>query len=207
MKTKDLLSITTAALGAAVLTVLAFGSRPLEAGPGEIPPPQIAQPKLQAHGLTLSLAAAKATGLKAGDQPAFDLTVVNTNDADASAVVRVAMSCSAPLSPMARTIPIPALVWQERRALTLKPHETNVFAFPTHTTLPADKVVMIGLEEATESSTSAVASKAGPPSAPGLLSPRGIVALTFTTATHTPPVASVMPAGFVGPSSAGPAAN
>ena len=57
MKTKDILTITTAALGTATLTVAAFWAGPTDAGhDADAPPAKIAKPRLISHGVEMALA-------------------------------------------------------------------------------------------------------------------------------------------------------
>ena len=95
MKTKELVMIATAAFGTATLTVVMFWTSPIDAGnDADTPPPKIAKSLLVSHGIELALAPAGGRTFKAGDQPEFELTAVNTTQQPASASVWVTMTSS-----------------------------------------------------------------------------------------------------------------
>jgi hypothetical protein len=103
MKTKDLMTIVTVALATASLTVMTFWSGALNAGSnGDPPAAQIAKPKLVAHGIELTLAAADGRTLSGGDEPKFELTAVNPTDVAATALVGIAMTASSPADMLSR---------------------------------------------------------------------------------------------------------
>jgi hypothetical protein len=97
MKTKDILTITTVALGTATLTVAAFWAGPIEAGgDADAASAKIAKPQLVSHGVEMTLAATGGRVFKAGDQPEFELTALNTTNQPASVSVCVTMTASSP---------------------------------------------------------------------------------------------------------------
>jgi hypothetical protein len=57
MKTKDLLTITSVAVGTAALTVAAFWAGPIGAGGDGDEPNKVPQPRLVSHGAELTLTA------------------------------------------------------------------------------------------------------------------------------------------------------
>jgi hypothetical protein len=186
MKEKDLLMITTVALGTAALTVAGFLGSPLEAGsePTALVD-AIATPKLTAAGIEMSLAPAGGREFKAGDQPAFELRAVNTLDRPSSATVRLTMTATAPADRLSRVLLMPAVLWQEQRALTLGPNETKVFTFNARTNLPASSSISVSLSEVDGLPQTAAADhpERSTVSPLPLLSGPGIVALSFSTVT------------------------
>jgi len=148
MKMKDLVTITTTAITTAALTVVLFLVHSLEAGSDANPlAPTIAKPKLIANEVEMALTPSEGRSFKAGDQPAFELQAINTSDKPASVSIRLAMAASAPASLMSRVLNVPAVFWQQDRALTLGPKETRIFTFNTLTNLPANKIVSVALSE------------------------------------------------------------
>ncbi len=167
MKTKDILTITTVALGTATLTVATFWAGPLEAGSdAEAPSAQIAKSRFVAHGVEMTLASAGGRVFQAGDQPEFALTALNTTNQPASVAVCVTMTSSAPANPLSRVISMPTVLWQREQVVTLQPNETKVFALSASTNLPANSVISVSLREQGQDA--------------GLV-PLGIAALTFST--------------------------
>ena len=70
MNTKDILTITTVALGTATWTVAAFWAGPIEAGSdADTPPAKIAKSRFLSHAVELTLSPAAGQVFKAGDQP------------------------------------------------------------------------------------------------------------------------------------------
>ena len=148
MNTKDLLTIATAALGTATLTVVAFWAGPIDAGnDADTPPPKIAKARFVSHGIELSLAPAGGCTFKAGDQPEFELTALNTTHQAATAAITVTLSASSPPDPMARTIRLPSMLWQQDQSLTLKPSETKTLTLSARTNLPPNSVISVSLRD------------------------------------------------------------
>ena len=144
MKKKDLLTIATVALGTATLTVAGFWAGPSEAGSeADTPPAKIAKPRFVARGVEMTLAAADGRVFKAGDQPAFELTALNTTDQAASASVCVTMTASAPANMISRVIRLPQVLWQQEQTVTLQPRETRVLALCASTNLPPNSVISV----------------------------------------------------------------
>ena len=126
MNTKDLLTITTVALGTAALTVTAFLGNTLDAeGDSHALTATLAKSELVANDIKLTFTAAEGRTFKAGDEPAFVLTAINTRDVSSTATIDVAMTATAPSSPFSRMIPVPSMLWQNQCTLTLAPHETR----------------------------------------------------------------------------------
>jgi hypothetical protein len=168
MKTKDILTITTAALGTATLTVAAFWAGPIEAGSeADTPPSNIAKPRFVSRGVEMTLSATGGRVFQAGDQPEFELTALNTTDQPASASVCVSLTASSPGGELSRVIRLPAVVWQREQVVSLQPRETKVFALCASTNLPPNSVISVSLREQDQKAV------------PGAL---GIVALSFSTA-------------------------
>lgn len=172
MKTKDLLTITTAALGTATLTVMAFWARPTDAGnDADAPPAKIASARLVSHGVEFALAPAGGRTFKAGDQPEFELTALNTTDEPASVSVGVTLTSTAPPNPLARVFLMPSVLWERQQLVLLQARETKVLTLCAHTNLPADRLVSVSLRSLDTNAAPALA---------------GITALSFSTATSQP---------------------
>lgn len=185
MKTKDLLTITAVALSTATLTVTTFLAGSLDAGTEADPlAAPIAKPKLVAHGVELTVAPADGRRFRTGDQPVFALHAVNTLDTSSQASVRITMHASAPVSPMSRAMPVPALLWQDLRLLTLQPGEIKTVTLPAETELPANCMISIALAEVDPLEKRSEAGDATIPSAAQLIptTGRGVVVLNFSTA-------------------------
>jgi hypothetical protein len=178
MKTKDLLTITTVALGTATLTVAAFWAGPTEAGAdADAPLTRIAKSQFVARGIEMTLASAEGRVFKAGDQPEFELTALNTTKEPAKASVCVTMTATSPAEALSRVISIPAVMWQKEQVVTLQPNERKTFTLCAGTNLPPNKVFSVSLREPDQ--------KAGP------FGP-GVMALTFSTvATKALPTVAV----------------
>ena len=178
MKTRDLVTIASAALGTASLTVAAFWAGPLDAGSeADTPPAKLAKARLMTKGVELGLATADGRAFKAGEQPEFELTAVNTTDQPAEVGVAVTMTATAPASPMARTVLMPSLLWQREEIVRLEPKASKALTLRAGTNLPPNSVISVSLRE---------------PKAPVLPMLPGVTALSFSTvaAKAAPMVAS-----------------
>ena len=196
MKTKNLMTITTVALGTAALTVMTFWSSPLEAGAeADAFGTKVPKAKLVSHGVEMTLATAGGQTFKAGDEPAFVLTAVNPTAAPAAVTVRLAMTATSPTDKMSRVPRLPTALWQQHETLTLKPHETRAVAISTSKKLPAKSMIGVSLQESSPSVTNAmgVAAQVLPEvqqaAAYGAYQ-SGIVALNFSTAAPVAQTAS-----------------
>lgn len=189
MKTKDLLTIATAALGTATLTV-AFLASPRMSGTDANPlGATIAKPKLVANGVEMTLCAANGREFKAGDQPAFELRAVNTLDQPADVSVCATMSALAVSSPMSRMIMMPAVLWRQELAVKLGAKEAKVFTLAAQTNLPAKSTISVSLSQAGQAAKGTAAGNPGIAS-PMMLFPGGqpgIVVMSFST---VPPAAA-----------------
>lgn len=176
MKTKNVMTIATTALGTATLTIMAFWAGPTDAGnDADAPPAKIAHARLVSRGVELGLAPASGRTFKAGDQPEFELTALNTTDQPASVSVGVTLTSTAPPNPLARVILMPSVLWEREQLVMLKAHETKVFALCANTNLPENRILSVSLRDL------------DPKAAPALA---GITALSFSTAASG--AASVM---------------
>ena len=185
MKTKDLTTIVTVTLATASLTVMTFWSGELNAGlDGEKPTAQIAKPKLTAHGIEMTLATADGRTFRAGEEPTFDLTAVNTTAQAATAAVRIVMSATSPTDRMSRVPCLPASLWQQQQPLVLQPNETKVIRLAVPAKLPANSRVAVSLAEpaAAPAGAEATEPELRRVRRPGGAPPSGIVALNFSTA-------------------------
>ena len=172
--TKDLLTITTVALGTATLTVATLWSPPLEAGAeADAPLAAVVHSRLATHGVELSLAPAGGKRFKAGDEPEFELTAVNTNLQPASFVLTAVMTATSPAAPFSRMISVPTLVWEQQQMVILQPLETKVYPLTARTNLPPNKSFLVSLRAPAPKDAATGAS---------------VLALSFSTAvpTNTP---------------------
>jgi hypothetical protein len=198
MNTKDLGIICTVALGTAALTVATFLGETLEAGGDENQPrPAIAKPELVANGIKLTLGATGGREFKAGDAPSFDLVAVNTLGTLSETQVRLMMTATAPSSPAARMVPMPVMLWQEERALTLGPNETKSYTCVVQTNLPPNSIISVWLMNVkpapTKSNLPAAASSVVPMIPLHGSFPQGVVALSFSTVPQSTALASAPP--------------
>jgi hypothetical protein len=187
MKKQDLVTIVSVALSTATLTVLTFWSGPLEAGSEQqMPPREIAKPKLVSHGVEVTLAAAGGRTFAAGDEPAFDLEAVNTTGVPANLDIQILMTASSPTDAFSRVIAVPRVLWQQPQPLVLKPHETRIVKLTTGTKLPPNTLVSVALREAGAAPPQSLAGNpALQPVLQPAISPRsGVVALNFSTVTR-----------------------
>ncbi len=167
MKAKDLLTIGTAALGTAALTVAAFWARPIDAGSeAEASLAKVAPARLFSHGVELELVTAGGRTFKSGEQAEFELSALNTTDQPTSASVCVRMAASSLADAFARTVRMPRVIWQRDEFVTLGPKETKTLALSTSTNLPPKSMISVSLREAGQQAGTVVA---------------GITALTFST--------------------------
>jgi len=148
MKTKELLTTTAIALGTATLTVATFFSGALVADTiPSIPASSIAQPKLVAQGIELTATLANNRHISGGDTPAFDLHALNTLKKSVSVTVHLTMFGSAPGNPLSRALPMPTMLWQDERLLTLEANESKTTRLAPPISLPTNNVVSLLLTE------------------------------------------------------------
>lgn len=154
MKAKDILTMTTAALGTATLTVTAFWAGPMDAGnDADAPPARITKSRLISHGVELTLAPAGGRVFKAGDVPEFELAALNTTKEPASASVCVTMTSASPADALSRVIRLPMVLWQQEQVVSLEPSETKVVTLCASTNLPANSIISVSLREANQKAT------------------------------------------------------
>ncbi len=180
MNKNDLLTVITSATATAALTLTAFWPGSLGAGDDPQPvPPKIAQPKLAAGGLEISIAAAEGHPLRAGDEPVLELTAVNPTAAAAQASIQVALSTTSPADALSRVVRTPAVLWQADQSLALGPKEVKKVLLKTGTKLEPNRLLSVLLSETGPGSiagaSAAPAKSSGPPS------PHSIVGLSFST--------------------------
>lgn len=192
MKTNDILTVAAVAAVTATLTVAAFWANPLEAG-NEEPGAKIAQPKLLANGIELTLAAENGRTYRAGDEPVFELKAVNPGCEPATVSVRISMTSDGPANLLSRLPTRPASLWQETQTLALQGGETKTATLATRTKLPAQSMISVTLGQ------TAQPGMAAPDLLPTGLQPQirapavlGITALSFSTlvASNQPALAS-----------------
>ncbi len=197
MKTKDLLTIGTAALGTATLTVL-FLATPRMTGTDTNPTTAtITQPKFAANGIEVTLSA-NGREFKAGDQPEFELRAVNTLNQPAEVAVCATLTSLSPGGLMSRIGPRPAILWHQDIEVALKANETKVLTLDARTNLPANREISVSLSQVSQAGKTTAADNPGNTAAALLLQGRvpGIVALRFSTAPpKTTPTVTSTPAG------------
>jgi hypothetical protein len=210
MKIHDLATIGAAALVTAILTVATFLPASLEAGgDGDGPAAKIAHPKLATNGVEITIALVEDRPLKPGDEPVFELRLVNTTNQPVAAAVRVAMTSMFPGGLISRIGPMPQNLWQDEYTMTLEPGATNVVSVATKTKLPANSTINVVLQSIDPSAataappTSSFRKTYGPsvdanavtaaPNAPKVqatpwfvLDSSAIVAMSFSTRTPAP---------------------
>jgi len=143
---KDILTITSVALGTAALTVLAFWSAPIEAGNENGQAPKVAQPKLAANGIEMTLVAAEGKTFLAGDEPAFALTAVNTTAQPATATLLVMMDSTSPSDALSRRGPMPSMMWRKECTIALGPNEKKTVNLASQTKLPPNRLVSVSMQ-------------------------------------------------------------
>jgi hypothetical protein len=176
MKMRDLLTIATAALGTATLTVVAFWAGPMDAGDdADAPPPKIAQARLVTRGVELTLAGIAGRTFKTGERPEFALTARNTTPQMARISFCVSMTATAVADPTSRTIRLPSVLWEQQQSLTLNANETKTLTLCASTNLPPRSLISVSLREPHPGAA---------PVAPGIAipNPSAVTVLNFTTA-------------------------
>lgn len=174
MNKNDLLKALSAATATGALTITAFWPAPLDAGDPQPIPPKIAQPKLVAKGVELSLAAPEGRTFQVGEAPVFELAAINTNSIATQVRLHIAMSSSSPADSLSRVVRTPGILWQTDQALTLDPGESKKVLLACGTKLPPLSVISVSLQETgTGTTTKAEAIELRPPNS--------IVALSFST--------------------------
>jgi hypothetical protein len=187
MKAKDLLTITTVALGTAALAVAAFSGGSMEAGNGaDGVAAQITRPKLLSHGVEITLASTDNHVFKAGDEPTFDLNAVNTTPAPETVCIRLVMNASSFQDMISRVARPAAPIWQNTLTLNLNPGQTKTLPLATHVKIAPNQMVSVLLQEVDPSPQPApVASSLSK----GALVPapkQSVVALNFSTVVPRP---------------------
>jgi len=182
MKTQDLMTIVTAAVATASLTVMTFWSGSLNAGDdADKPAAQIAKPKLLSHGVEMTLATPEGRSFSAGEEPAFELTAVNTTGEAATASVHIAMTASSPEDRMSRVMRLPSALWQHNQLVELQAHETKVLRIPVTAKLPANSMIAVSLQDSNPAPADSVSPASKPLQLRAGVAHTGIVALNFST--------------------------
>jgi hypothetical protein len=183
MKSKDLMTIGTVALGTAAVTVAAMLGGSMEAGNGpDGTTAQITHPTFLTHGVRVSVAPAEDRIWKAGDEPVFTLNAVNESQAPTTAVLKVSMTATAPAGYISRMVSMPAVQWQDTLTLSLKPGETRTMKLETHKALAPNKLFGVNVQDAApveklpgDTASAPVSKRAG--------SFYGMSLMTFSTST------------------------
>jgi len=181
MKTKDILTIATTALGTATMT--GTDTNPTAA--------TIAKPKLVANGIEVTLSAADGREFKAGDQPEFELRAVNTLKEPSQAAICATLYAERPQDLMSRMIIMPSELWRQEFDFALKANETKVVTLAARTNLPANSSISVSLSQVVQ----AAANPGNAPATPlRLRGADGIVAMRFSTVPPAAKTASTVPA-------------
>ena len=109
--------------------------------------PNSPSPSSSRTGSRLALAPAGGRTFKAGDQPEFTLTALNTTSQPASASVCVTMTATAPVNKLSRAIPMPLVLWRHEQIVSLLPNETKLYALSAKTNLPPISVISLSLQD------------------------------------------------------------
>lgn len=175
MKINDLMTIASVALTTATLTLINFWPATLDADDHDnTPSTAIAQPKLLAHGIGMTLATAHGRTFTAGDQPQLELTATNTTGEPATAEVNISLTASSPADRMSRVLRIPQTLWRQNLPVALQPDETRTFAITVPAKLPPASIFAVTIAAAGPHEATATALPAALPA--------GVVALRFATA-------------------------
>ncbi|MHB1034391.1 MAG: hypothetical protein ACYC35_12530 [Pirellulales bacterium] len=147
MKLQDLMTVLGIAGVTAAFALVAFGPQGVGAvdGPTKIKP-IFTQPEFKSQECVFSLKTDKET-YEAGQSPTFTVTVSNPTEKPAEATVWIVVSASAPMSRLARMLPIPESVWSHKLTVNLKPGETRKETIETKLSLPAGKDISITLSD------------------------------------------------------------
>ena len=178
MKKNDLLTIATAAIATAALTVAIFGGGSTKAGNDSAAMgAPVVQPKLNIQGVELSLVAADSRVFHAGEQPAFELRAVNTNSQSADVGVCVTMTAASPVSVFSRVVRMPVALWTTNERLKLDARESKTFTLNALTNLPENSLITLRLSDPILEADQR----------PSPFLQPGIVALSFSTVTNVAP--------------------
>ncbi len=197
MKKQDLLTATTVALGTAALSVAAFWPGSLDAGDEEQrATAKIAQPKLFAEGVELSLSSPQDRTFREGDQPTFELAALNTNSTPVELTLHLAMSASSPADALSRVVRTPSMLWQADKSIVLAPGEAKKVAVPTATKLPSKNLISVTMQQAVPAESSPIPIQHRAAQTPG-----AVVMLSFSTLGGEPLKGdriAAFPAGIMG---------
>lgn len=186
MNTKDLLTISTAAIATAALTVATLGGGSTEAGgDAAAPAAKITAPSLVTHGVTLTLNAKDNRVFKTGEQPEFELKAMNGTQ-PATVHVALELNSTTMASLASRVMRSPNILWHDEMTLSLKPNETKVMALAAKTNLPPNCFISVVLREAGTNEERATLESSLNPNAVAISRARlpAIVALNFSTLTN-----------------------
>jgi hypothetical protein len=161
---------------------MTFFSGALNAGDdADKPAAQIAKPKLLSHGVEMTLATPEERSFSAGEEPAFELTAVNTTGEAATASVHIAMTASSPEDRMSRVMRLPSALWQQNQLVELQAHETKVLRIPVAAKLPANSMIAVSLQDSNPAPADSVSPASKPLQLRAGVAHTGIVALNFST--------------------------
>lgn len=108
--------------------------------------PVIAQPQLTTQGCTFVLKTDKAE-YDAGETPAVELKASNPTDKPVQATIWVNIAASAPVSPMARMLPVPKVLWSYQIVVSLNPGENRTVSSTSDTKLPAGQNIQFSMTD------------------------------------------------------------
>jgi len=141
--------VATAAVTIA-LTIAISGSDPAGANDAQVPTPPtldkkaIDRPTLHLEGCEIVLATDRGQ-YEAGDVPRLELLATNPTDQPVAVTVALQMLATAPMSPMARVMPMPEEIWKHDHLIELKPGEKKTIPVEPDLKLPKDKSITLTL--------------------------------------------------------------
>ncbi len=184
IKTKDILTMASVALGTATLTVAAFLEKPLNAGDESL---LSITPKLVINNIVVTMPADPNQHFKAGDKPEFEICAVNTVNRPVQATFIMSMTATSPRSLVSRTPATPAMLWTQDETLALGPKETKRLKIPTGAALPANQEISVLLVDASPPAPSASAPTSGITAGSPFSFPVNVAEMRFSTASTTFP--------------------
>jgi len=151
----------------------------------------IANPKLVANGIEVTLSAADGRKFKAGDQPEFELRAVNTLKEPSEAVICATLYAERPQDMMSRILIMPTDLWHQEFEFALKANETKVVPVAARTNLPANSSISVSLSQVNQTAANSGNAPATPLRLRGVA---GVVAMRFSTVPPAAKSASTVPA-------------
>ena len=107
--------------------------------------PKITDPQFVAGGVEMRLKAVHNRTFREGEEPAFEVTAVNTTDEPTSVTVGTLMTSSPKANRMSRTLPRSVSLWKAPLTISLRPRETKTVTESTDTKLPPNTKIDVYL--------------------------------------------------------------